>query len=143
MQISDEQREFLGSHRLCVFGFNRRNGPPSLSPVYYFIDGDEIVISTTDSRVKAKAVQRNPEVSVCVLDEKMPFAYLTVYGHARIEEEGAADVMRRIGEAMTGNPIPEAALPALEKRAKDEGRVVICVKPAQFVSTQPLTRPAE
>ena len=143
MKISDEQRKFLESHRLCVFGFNRRSGPPSLSPVYYFMDGDEIVISTTDSRVKAKAVQRNPEVSVCVLDEKMPFAYLTVYGHARIEEEGAVDVMRRIGEVMTGNPVPEAMLPALEKRAQDEGRVVICVKPAQFVSTRPLARSSE
>jgi len=143
MEISDEQREFLRSHRLCVFGFNRRSGPPSLSPVYYFMDGDEIVISTTGSRIKAKAVQRNPEVSVCVLDEKMPFAYLTVYGHARIEDEGAVDVMRRIGEAMTGNPIPEAALPALEQRAKDEGRVVICVKPAQVVSTRPLARRSE
>jgi len=143
MKISDEHREFLESHRLCVFAFNRRNGPPSLSPVYYFMDGDEIVISTTGSRVKAKAVQRNPEVSVCVLDEKMPFAYLTVYGHARVEEEGAADVMRRVGEAMTGSPIPEAALPALETRVKDEGRVVIRVRPAQFVSMRPLARSSE
>ncbi|HEY5640113.1 MAG TPA: PPOX class F420-dependent oxidoreductase [Dehalococcoidia bacterium] len=143
MQISDEQRQFLESHRLCVFGFNRRNGPPSLSPVYYFMDGDEIVISTTESRVKAKAVQRNPEVSICVLDEKMPFAYLTIYGHARIEEEGAADVMRRIGEAMSGSPGSEAALPVLEQRVKEEGRVVICVKPAEVVSTRPRARPSE
>jgi PPOX class probable F420-dependent enzyme len=123
-----------------VFGFNRRNGPPSLSPVYYFMDGAEIVISTMDSRVKAKAVRRNPEVSVCVLDEKMPFAYLTVYGHARVEEEGAVDVMMGVGEAMTGNPVSEAARPSLEKRAKDEGRVVIRVKPAQVVATRPLRR---
>ena len=107
------------------------------------MDGDGIVIATTDSRVKAKAVQRNPEVSVCVLDEKMPFAYLTVFGHARIEDKDAADVMRRIGEAMTGSPIPEAALPALKERAKTEGRVVIRVKPAQFVSTRPLARSSE
>ena len=107
------------------------------------MDGDEIVISTTGSRVKTKAVRGNPEVSVCVLEEKMPFAYLTVFGHARIEEEGAADVMRRIGEAMTGRPIPEAARPALEQRAQSEGRVVIRVKPAQFVSTRPLARSSE
>jgi hypothetical protein len=107
------------------------------------MDGDEIVISTTGSRIKAKAVQRNPEVSVCVLDEKMPFAYLTVYGHARIEDEGAVHVMRRIGEAMTGSSVPEAALLALEQRAKSEGRVVIRVKPAQFVSTRPRARRSE
>ncbi len=143
MQISDEQREFLESHRLCVFGFDRRSGPPSLSPVYYFMDGGEIVISTTASRGKAKAVQRNPEVSVCVLEQKMPFAYLTVFGRARVEDDGAADVMRRIGEAMTGNAVPEAVLPALEQRAKNEGRVVIRVKPAQVVWTQPLGRSSE
>jgi PPOX class probable F420-dependent enzyme len=143
MKISDEQREFLESHRLCVFGFNRGSGPPALSPVYYFMDGDEIVISTTSSRVKAKAVQRNPEVSVCVLDEKLPFAYLTVFGHARVEEADAAGVMKRIGEAMTGSPIPEAALPALEQRAEKEGRVVIRIKPAKFVSTRPLARSSE
>ena len=143
MKISTTQREFLESHRLCVFGFNRHSGPPSLSPVYYFMDGDEIVISTTGSRIKAKAVQRSPEVSVCVLDEKMPFAYLTVYGHARIEEEGAADVMRRIGEAMTGSPLPESARPAFEQRAKSEERVVIRVKPAQFVSPRLAPDPSE
>ena len=143
MQIPDEQREFLESHRLCVFGFNRRSGPPSLSPVFYFMDGDEIVISTTASRVKAKAVQRNPEVSVCVLDEKMPFAYLTVFGHARVEEEGAAEVMRRIGEAMSGSAVSEAALPAFEQRATEEGRVVIRVKPVQLVSMRSLARSSE
>ncbi len=137
MPISDAQREFLASHRLCVFGFNRRTGPPSLSPVFYFMDGDEIVISTTESRVKARAVQRNPEVTVCVLDEAMPFTHLTVYGHARIDDRGALEVMRRVGEVMTGSPVPEAALPALEKRAKDEGRVVIRVRPAQAVSAPP------
>ncbi len=45
----------------------------------------------------------------------MPFAYLTVFGHTCVEEESAGDVMRRIGKAMTGSPVPEAALPALEQ----------------------------
>ena len=51
--------------------------------------------------------------------------------------------MRRIGEVMAGSPIPEAALPALEQRAKSEGRVVIRVKPAQFVSMRPLSLSSE
>ncbi len=48
--------------------------------------------------------------------------------------------MRKIGERMTGNPIPDAAMPAIEQRAKDEGRVVLRVKPAEFVSTMPLAQ---
>lgn len=134
--IPDEHRAFLEDHRLAVFGHERKDGPPSLTPVYYFLDGDEIVVSTTASRGKAKAVARNPQVSVCVLDEKQPFAYLTVFGEARIETEGAVDAMMRMGETMTGNPIAEAARPVLEKRAQDEGRVALRIKPLKFVSTR-------
>ena len=143
MQISDEQRAFLQDHRLCVFGYRRKDGPPSLTPVYYVLDGDDLVISTTASRGKAKAVARDPEVSVCVLEEQMPFSYLTVFGRARIEEDGAADVMRRIGEVMTGNAVPDAALPALEERAKNEGRVVLRVTPERLVSTRALGRSSQ
>lgn len=129
----EERTKFLAEHRLCVVGYERESGPPSLSPVYYVMDGDDLLISTTAIRSKAKAVQRNPEVSICVLGEAMPFPYLTVFGRGVIEHLGAADAMMRIGEKMSGNPIPESARPAVEKRAQDEGRVVLRVTPERFV----------
>ncbi|HEY8173839.1 MAG TPA: PPOX class F420-dependent oxidoreductase [Dehalococcoidia bacterium] len=129
----DERAKFLKEHRLCVVAYERTGGPPALSPVYYVMDGDDILISTTASRAKAKALRRKAQVSICVLAEQMPFAYLTVYGRARIEEPGAADLMVRVGEKMSGNPVPEAARPAVEKRAADEGRVVLRVTPEGFV----------
>ena len=38
-------------------------------------------------RAKALAVQRNPKVSLCVLDEQWPLTYLQVYGDATVEED--------------------------------------------------------
>jgi hypothetical protein len=58
-----------------------------------------------------------------------------------MEEQGAADVMMKVGERMTGNPIPEAARPAVEQRAKDEGRVVLRVRIERFGGSQ-YARPA-
>jgi PPOX class probable F420-dependent enzyme len=127
--ITDEQREFLQQHRLVVVGLGRKAGPPSMTPVYYALDGDDLLISTTRTRHKAKAIQRNPEVSLCVLGEQPPFPYLLIYGRGVIEDEGAVDVMMRIGERMTGRPIGESARPALEERARNEGRVVLRVTP--------------
>jgi PPOX class probable F420-dependent enzyme len=103
---AEERREFVWKHRTCVFGFERRGGPPSMSVVYYVMDGDDILISTMADRAKARAVRRNPEVSLCVLTETWPFSYLLVYGKARIETEGTVDLMLRIGELMSGQPIP-------------------------------------
>ena len=132
--MTPEQRQFLESNRLCIVAYERREGPPALSPVYYVLDGDELVISTTSSRAKGKVGRRTPEMSACVLAEKPPFQYLTVYGKARIEGEGAVDVMMRIGEKMTGAPLSEASRPAIEQRAKDEGRVVLRITAERIIS---------
>jgi PPOX class probable F420-dependent enzyme len=134
MRMTPEERtKFLADHRLCVVGYARENGPPALSPVYYAMDGGDLLISTTATRAKATAIRRNPAVSVCVLGEAMPFPYLTVYGHGRIEETNVVETMMKVGERMTGNPIPDAARPAIEKRAQDEQRVVLRVTPQGFM----------
>jgi PPOX class probable F420-dependent enzyme len=127
----EERRQFLETHRLAVVGIPRE-GPPALTPVYYALDGDEIIISTTATRVKAKAVRKDPRITLCVLGEESPFPYLTVYGQGRIETEGAVDVMARIGEKMTGRPVPDSARPALEERAQREQRVVLRVTPEGY-----------
>ncbi len=40
--------------------------------------------------------------------------------------------MMRVGEKMTGSPIPESMRPALEERARKEQRVVLRVTPESF-----------
>ena len=35
------------------------------------MEGDEILVSTMAERDKAKAIRRDPRISLCVLDEKM------------------------------------------------------------------------
>jgi PPOX class probable F420-dependent enzyme len=135
---TQEQRDFLERNRLCIVGIERSSGPPHLSPVYYALDGDDIIISTTASRWKAGAVRRHPDVSLCILGEQQPFPYVLVYGKGTIEEEGAVDVMMNIGARMTGNPVPESMRSGIEERARNEGRVVLRVKPTRIVSTRSL-----
>lgn len=141
--MTDDQRKFLEEHRLCVIGVDRKVGPPHLSPVYYVLDGDEIVISVTEARYKTKLIRRNPEVSLCVLHEEFPFPYLLVYGKGTIEEQNVVETMMAIGTKMAGQPIPESARPALEERARNEQRVVLRVRPESFHATAPIGRPRQ
>ena len=128
----EERKAFLQEHRLAIVGAERVDAPPQLSPVYYVMDGDDLLISTTATRAKSKVIRRNARVSVCVLGEQPPFPYLTVYGRGRIEAEGAADLMMMIGGVMAGNPVPESMRPAIEERAKTEQRVVLRVTPQSY-----------
>jgi len=135
----EERRTFVEAHRTGIFGYNRRMDGPSMSFVYYVMDGDDILISTMLERGKAKAVHRNPKVSLCVLDEKWPLTYLLVYCDAAIETdiESATDMLMRIAGLMAGEPMGESVRPNLKRVAVDEKRVVLRLKPYQTFETPP------
>ena len=137
---AEERRAFVEAHRTCVFGYQRKEGPPSMSIVYYTMDGDDLLISTMAGRAKAKAVERLGEVSICVLDEQWPLTYLVIYGKARVERDLAqtGTVMMKVGEIMSGNPIPESARPVVEQMAEREDRVVLRVSPEFTFYTPPV-----
>ncbi|SRR6266542_801539 len=127
-----ERRQFLESHRLAVLGVERRDGPPHLSPVYYVLDGDDLLVSVTKTRAKTKLLRRVGRLSLCVLDEQFPFRYLRVERSAYFENDCAVELMLRIGEKMQGRPLPESARPNIEERARNEQRIVLRIKPESY-----------
>lgn len=140
----EERKQFVRAHRTCIFGYNRKQDGPSMSVVYYLMDGpDSILISTMEERGKAKAVRRNPKVSLCVLDEKWPPTYLQVYCDARIDvtmETDSArviDSMMRLYELMAGKPMPESARPNAAETARREKRVILRLTPYATFETPP------
>ena len=132
--LTDTQRQFLADHRFCIVGYTRKAGPPALSPVYYVTDGDDVLISTQMTKDKGKVFSTERDISVCVLAENHPTPrYMTIYGKARVEPEGAAQLLMRIVEKMSGNALPEAALPGIQAKAQAEQRVVLRVTPESVV----------
>ena len=104
-----QHREFVRSHRTCVFGYNRRGDGPAMTVVHYVMNGDdELLISTMDARSKARAVGGGRKVNVCVLDEKWPPSYVQVYSDAVVEldTELTAGVLNQVLGRMVGEPVP-------------------------------------
>ena len=136
---ADKRRQFVRDHRTCVFGYTRREHGPAMTVVYYVMDGDDILISTMEARSKAKAVQRDPQVSLCVLDEQWPLTYLQVYGTAALERdaEQSADVLRQVVELMAGEPVPAERRRQIAELAREEQRVVIRIRPYATFATPP------
>ena len=136
---AEQRRSFVLEHRTCIFAFQRKEGPPSMSVVYYTTHGDDILIATMAARAKALAVQRHPKVSLCILDEQWPLTYLQVYGDATLEEDfgQAVDVLRRVIDLMAEKDVTSAKLPEIERMAREENRVVIRVRPYATFATPP------
>jgi hypothetical protein len=130
--LPSERREFVLTHRTCVFGYGRRQDGPAMSVVYYVpTDDDDLLVSTMAGRSKCPAVERNPKVSLCVLDETWPFSYLQVYADATVERDRdlGVDVMMAVGGRMSGVPLGDEARPFVETMAAEEDRVVLRCRP--------------
>jgi PPOX class probable F420-dependent enzyme len=136
---AEERREFVSAHRTCVFGYGRKHDGPSMTIVYYVMDGDDILVSTMAERGKARAVRRNPKVSLCLLDEKWPPTYLQVYCDASVETdlEAATDLMMRIAGVMAGQPMPDSVRGQVRQGAVAEKRVVLRLRPYETFETPP------
>ena len=80
--LPSERREFVRTHRTCVFGYARKDHGPAMTVVYYVMDSDDLLVSTMAARGKTKAVARDSRVSLCILHEDWPVTYLQVYGRA-------------------------------------------------------------
>ena len=132
-----QRREFVKNHRTCVFGYARKAHGPSLSCVYYVMDGDDILVSSMLGRAKPKAVQRDGNVSLCILDEKWPPTYITVFGTATVEKDGGEELMIAICELMAEQPMPKEERDKLRKLAIEEQRCVIRVRPSSTFETPP------
>jgi Pyridoxamine 5'-phosphate oxidase len=138
----EQRRQFVLDHRTAIFGYDRVEHGPAMSVVYYAANPDtpdELLVSTMSERAKAKAVARNPKVSLCVLDEQWPPTYVQVYCEAFIDTDFdfVVDVMMRIAGVMAGRPIEDEVRPMVEEGARTEKRVAIRLRPYATFYTPP------
>jgi PPOX class probable F420-dependent enzyme len=86
--LSQQVRHFLNEGtRTAKLGTLTPSGWPHVIPIWFVLDGDEIVSSTGRDTVKGRYLLRDERVSLCVDDERPPFAFVHIRGRARIDEQ--------------------------------------------------------
>jgi hypothetical protein len=113
-----------------------------MTAIFYVMDGDDILVSTMRARSKAKAVSRNPKVSLCILDENWPPTYITVFCEASIDAtvdddlDAVVALNKRILAVMAGRELDESMEHTVQ-RAIREDRVKLRLKPYATFMTPP------
>jgi PPOX class probable F420-dependent enzyme len=83
-----EWREFVSTGtRTGKIGVTRADGSPHVTPIWFVLDGLDLVLTTHGEGVKARALRRDPRASVCVDDERPPFSFVTLFGEATLSED--------------------------------------------------------
>lgn len=96
-----EWRAFVSEGtRTAKIATTRADGRPHVAPVWFLLDGDNLVFNTGKNSVKGRTLIRDGRVSLCVDDDRPPFSFVVIDGRAQVSEvvpevrDWAARIMR-------------------------------------------------
>jgi PPOX class probable F420-dependent enzyme len=93
----------------------------------------DIIFTTGSTSLKARNIQRDNRVSICVDDQTPPFSFATVYGTAKIHHYKQNELFKwaaRIAERYMGKDNAEV----YGKRNSTEEEVLVRIKPTRIVA---------
>ena len=73
--------------RTAIVATVRANGLPHVKPVWFTLDGDDLLFTTHESYVKTRHLRRDPHVAVVVDDETPPYGYVIIEGTVTLSED--------------------------------------------------------
>src|ERR1700760_1346312 len=86
--VGDELDRFLSAGtRTGKVATTRADGSPHVAPIWFVLDGDDVVFMTGADTVKGKSLQRDPRVALTVDLEALPYAFVMVEGTATISTD--------------------------------------------------------
>ena len=101
-ELSEQQRAFLDNPFVGVVTTLRRDGSPHSTVVWVDSLDGKAAFNTALGRVKPRNMERDPRVSLLVLDPGDPYRWLSVDGRISITENGADDHIDRLAKKYVG-----------------------------------------
>ncbi len=133
----DEIRDFLlTGTRTGKLASVRPDGRPHAAPVWFLLDGEDIICTTWHESVKARNIRHNPQVSFVVDDETPPFAFVIVEGTAVLEDNPV--VLQQWATRIGGRYMGEEQAEAFGRRNSVLGELVVRLTPTKIIAQKEL-----
>ncbi len=113
--LPDSARSLIESAALAHLVTLNRDGSPQVTCVWVGLDGDEIVCGHLPRHRKVRNMERDPRVALSIegteTNEIGLKEYLVAYGHARVVEGGAPELLQRLAETYIGPGVDFPPMP--------------------------------
>jgi PPOX class probable F420-dependent enzyme len=110
----------------------RRDGRPHVAPIWFLLDGDEIVFTTGATSLKGRMLCRDPNVAIAVDDQTPPFSFVIVEGRARVDRD--LDTLREWATRIAGRYMGEERAKEYGARNGVPGELLVRVTPTRVVA---------
>jgi hypothetical protein len=134
----DETRAFLlAGTRTAAAATVRADGRPHVVPVWFLLDGDDLVFTAGDDTVKTANLRRDGRISLLVDDATPPFAFVQIDGVATVADDRAA--VRRWAEAIGGRYMGADRAAEFGERNGVPNEMLIRVRPTRIIAQAGIT----
>ena len=88
IMTESEWREFVSAGtRTGKVALTRKDGSPHVTPIWFVLDGDDLLFNTGVESLKGRILRRDPRVALCVDDQEPPYSFVVIQGEATLSEE--------------------------------------------------------
>jgi PPOX class probable F420-dependent enzyme len=130
--MTDQVRELIDAPEFATLATLDDHGRPQLSVVWLKTDGDDVLVSTTTSRLKYRQIVMDASVSVLVYPKEQPYVYVAIQGTATTTTDGGPELIQELSERYTGG--------RYTFDPPDAVRVVVRITPDRVIYSDPSSR---
>jgi PPOX class probable F420-dependent enzyme len=96
IRLSEETIRLLDGRNFAVLATINADGSPQTSAMWIGRDGNDLLFSTVQGRVKHRNMERDPRVSVTVHDAANPYSYVELRGRVVITPDPGRDLDKQL-----------------------------------------------
>ena len=127
----DEIRDFLlDGTRTGKLAWVGKDGRPHVTPIWFLLDGDDIVFNTHETSGKAKALTREGRACMVVDLEAPPYAFVKI--DASVSFDRDPDRVRELATRIGGRYMGEDQAEAYGERNGGDGEWIVRLTPTRI-----------
>ena len=118
----------------------KQDGSSHVVPIWFVLDSGnkrskvgDIYLTTGSDSIKAKNIQRDSRVSICVDDQTPPFSFVSIYGNAKLIPYRQKEVLKwatKIADHYMGKKNAKA----YGERNSGEDEVLVRIRPIKIIA---------
>lgn len=124
----------VSSHgtRTAKVATNGPDGQPHVMPVWFMVDGEELVFMTWGDSVKGRNLRRDPRAAIVVDEEVAPYSFVHIRGHVTLSED--LEEVLRFATAIGGRYMGADRAEEFGRRNAVPGELLVRLRPKRVIA---------
>lgn len=132
MSLSEVASFLMRGTRTAKVATTMSSGQPHVMPVWFVLDGEEVVFTTGAGTVKGRNLRRDPRIALVVDEDVAPYAFVHIRGRARISED--MNELLRFTTKIGGRYMGRDRAEEFGRRNAAPGELLVRVMPERIIA---------